>query len=246
MKTSNLLLLSALIIFLVSLGIYNSALKAEYLTGNYKKPFKNYTVQNFKDFDEIEINAANQMDVNITSGTNAVRVAKNATDQIKITQKGKKLIINMVYPQDNRKSWFNSVMISCPKLVSVKTHAFYTNNGKRIIENENNEDNNNYNYHEVTITGFKQDSLHIEQDNASKVILKNNNINWLSVLTGTTVNATPKLKIDKGNSIQKADMQIGEKTELDINNVYIPQLKYHFSDSAKVVLSGIALKSLKQ
>lgn len=244
MRTSNKLLLSALIIFVIGLGIYNSALKAEYLAGSYKNPYKDFNALNFKDFDEIEVNAASQMDVTITNGDNNVRVSKSAAKQIKVTQQGRKLIIDLVFSDHKFREWSNYIDISCPKLVAVKTRSFYMDQDKRITDNTN--DKGNFNYHHVTIKGFKLDSLSLEQDNANEIQLSDNHIGLLNVLTGITASATPQLTIQKGNTIEKANLQMMQRSQLDIDNVYIPQLKYHFSDSARVTLSGTALKSLNK
>jgi hypothetical protein len=245
MKTSNKLILSALIILLVSIGIYNNALKAEFLTGNYKSPFRDYTaLNNIKDFDAIQVNASNQMQVKITNGDSKVWVSKFAADRIKITQKGKTLILDLAYDKDN--NWLNNVIISCPKLVSVKTYAFYMDGNKKVIENDKHGNDGYYGDNWVEIQGFKQDSLTLQQDNYSKIKLEHNQINSLKAIEGITLNAEPLLSIAKNNTIQNADLQINQKSQLELNNVYIPQLRTHFSDSAKVSFSGVALKNLNK
>ncbi|EHQ30738.1 hypothetical protein [Mucilaginibacter paludis] len=243
MRTSNKILLATLVIFVVSLGIYNCALRAEFLTGDYKNPFKNYNTVDIKNFDRIEINAASQMDVSINKGDTKIHVTKSPSWDINFTLKGKTLVISMVrrnYAEDS----FNSVIISCPKLISVKAQAFYMYDTTRIVDNH---EPTNYRYERtVTVNGFTMDSLNLQQDNYSRVRLNHNTIGLLQARAGISKNATSMLSIDKTNMIQKADLQIGEKSTLELDDIFIPQLKYLFADSSKVTFSGVALKSLKQ
>ena len=242
MKTSNKLLMSALIIFVISLGIYNTALKAEYLTGNYKDPFKNFTTLNFKDFDAIQVNSASQVDVTINNGPCIVRMSKRSESHIKVSQHGKTLTIDVVYEKSNHPS--NELIISCPKLKFVKALGAYTDDDKKLIQNSK-YDKNVPTLHDLVIRGFIQDSLLTEQDNLTHIILKDNNLKFLKSIVGITTGATPVLNIEKTNSIQKADLTVNQKSELRLDNIYIPQLTHQFGDSIQVSFSGNAVKNLK-
>jgi len=243
MKTSNKLLLSALIIFVISLGIYNTALKAEYLTGNYKDPFKDFNTLKFSDFDEIQINAANEIDVNITQGPNKVRVSKRAGSNIKITQQGRKLVLDVVYEKNKASHRGEEVLITCPNLKAISAFGWYTEGGKKITNN--NSKFGNWDQQPIVIHGFKTDSLNIEQDNYTYLSLSHNTIGFLKANVGNTATATPILQI-QNNIIQKAELNMKQKSELRLNNLYIPQLTYHLGDSTKVSFSGVALKNLKK
>ncbi|MBC7914818.1 MAG: hypothetical protein H7Y07_11930, partial [Pyrinomonadaceae bacterium] len=76
MKTSNILMTIALLIFLGSLVAYNFGLKAEYLTvkkrglNQYNKDnrFNNYDRIPVSNFDDIDIKAGNALNINIEYG----------------------------------------------------------------------------------------------------------------------------------------------------------------------------------
>ncbi|RKR83636.1 hypothetical protein BDD43_3847 [Mucilaginibacter gracilis] len=242
MKTSNKLLLSALIIFVISLGIYNSALRAEFLTGNFKNPYRNYHPKNVNYFNEVEINAASQLDVSIVPGQGKVYVSKWSGNVVKITQQGKRLIVNVVYLKDDNKNG-GSIIIECPALVSVKAKAFFTDEGKLITHNNLNSNNDD---RHITVKGFKQDSLLIEADNASSIGLVGNKLGSLNAILGFTPGAASSLSIEQSNTIQKSNLQVRQKGRLEVENINIPQLKYHFADSAEVSFTGVATKSLNK
>ncbi|PSR52526.1 hypothetical protein AHMF7605_02790 [Adhaeribacter arboris] len=84
MKTSTVLLLTAFLILLGSLAAYNMALKNEYNKGTYKDPYHNYITLNYRDFDQVEINPATEMNVKIKAGPFSVQVHPHATDLVKI------------------------------------------------------------------------------------------------------------------------------------------------------------------
>jgi hypothetical protein len=242
MKTSNILLLSALIIFVISLGIYNTALKAEYLTGSYKDPYKNFTTLNFKDFDQIQVNAASQIDLTVNKGPEIVRVSKSSYDYVKISQKGKTLIIDVVYNKGNH--FGNELLISCPQLKSIKAYGVYTDDHKKIVQNSR-YDKYARASNDLVIQGFDQDSLLIEQDNLTSIALKRNKLKLLKSIIGNTAGATPVLEINETNAIQKAELKVNQKGELHLDNIYIPQLTHQFGDSTKLTFLGAALKNLK-
>jgi major membrane immunogen (membrane-anchored lipoprotein) len=63
MKKSNLFLLVAVIVLLVSLAIYNTNLRAKFLAGTYKDPYRNFETLNFKNFNTVAVNAASEISV---------------------------------------------------------------------------------------------------------------------------------------------------------------------------------------
>lgn len=241
MKTSTALLLTAFLILLGSLAAYNMALKTEYNKGTYKDPYRDFITLNYRDFDQVEINPATEMNVKIMAGDYKVQVHKSATDFIQFKKAGRQLQVNLVYPQEEQelRSW-ELVVITCPQLIDLKTNAFYTVKGKKITPTKSWDDN------VITLQGFKQDNLNLEQDKASAVNLLENKINRLKAVVGLSAGSTARLHLDKTNRIQEADLDIRNKSELVIENVTIPKLQYQFSDSARATFTGSALGILAQ
>ncbi len=88
---------------------------------------------------------------------------------------------------------------------------------------------------------FKQDTIFLQQDKASAVSLSGNKINRLEAIVGFGSASTSRLYINGTNTIQEANLEIRKKSELVLDNITIPKLKYQFSDSAKATFSGRGL-----
>ncbi len=132
MKTSNKLILIALGLILISLFGYDLLLKGEYMSGNYKIPYRDFVDVNFKDFDIADLNSSTAANVKFIQGPYNVRMDKNASDYIKITQQGNRLQVDAIFEGDYL---FNPnpyvILISCPKLKEVaNTNASYRSNKK--------------------------------------------------------------------------------------------------------------------
>lgn len=237
MKTSNKLLLGALVVLLVSLTLYNSALKAEYLSGNYKDPYKNYTHINIKDFDEIEIDAANMMDVTVRHGKYAIHVSKDNNDSIKFTKVGNRLIINVDVTKNHQSNnpniaHFNNIEIYCPQLTYLKTDKHqYTMPLKKLSPDE-------IQYFreasgDIKLRRFKLDSLSIEQK-SGLITLGRDTIASLKAVTA----AESRLKIEEDTHITKADLRINDRSSLQLEKFNISQFSYTLADSAEITLTS--------
>jgi hypothetical protein len=246
MKTSNKLMLSALIIFLVSLTIYNFALKAEYLTGKYRDPYKDFKKIDIKDFDEIELNATDLMYVTIKQGDYAIQ-QRNTDDPIKFTKVGRRLIVNMDFTtQPERIMGFNrgqnKIVIECPNLKALTTNGhIILVNGK--LPKKLNWDSEYPGYwngeYSVTVKKFTLDSLFVE---LSGGVMQLDSSKVQSLKVNTWMHS--KIHISGSNNIRKANLQINQWSIGELGYLTIPELTYHVSDSASVMFSGTAIKSL--
>jgi len=258
MKTSTTLLLSALVILIIGIGIYNSALKAEYLTGDYKKPYRNYKAVNIKGFTKVEINAANMMDVEFKQGDFTVYKGKDNEDSVEFTQVDDRMIVNInlkekppidsgyketeggrevtVFPQYRYRN--NRIIIVCPNLKMLQTSDVFFLKGKAVGDI----DKGHEPYHEkreIKLSMFKLDSLEVIQHSAGTINMEANIVKVFKANVGKYA----AFDIYGGNIINKADLQINKHGELTVGNISIPNLTYHFADSTKVSLSGASLKS---
>ena len=98
----------------------------------------------------------------------------------------------------------------------------------------------------ISVEGFEQDSLLLQQDNASVIKLVNNKLGKLRSITGISPGAHSKLEISPDNTIQEADLTVKRKGTLLVQAAKITNLKYDFGDSTNVTLSGAALGMLKK
>ena len=248
MKTSNKLLLTALLVLLGSLAAYNMVLKSAYDTGAYKDPLGNHALLDFKGFDEVDVNASNLLQVKIEAGDAfAVYQLKGTEEMIQVTQEGNRLKVDLTLPDEKTglgglRTTYH-VVIRTPAVKNVRANAVYTVAGKPTTARHK-----LYapNYFGLLIEGFRQEHLQLELDNGSHVQLAGNQIGTLKASTGASAGSEPLLQLLPNNKLQQADLNIRNGSYLELQNVPVPQLRYTFSDSAHVSLSGASLASFRQ
>ncbi|MDQ2795477.1 MAG: hypothetical protein M3Y12_15930 [Bacteroidota bacterium] len=237
MKTSNKLFVAAVALVLGSLATYDAALRAEYRTGHYKDPLYNYQTLGLRNFDAVRVPSASGLQVKVVAGPFAVRVSKDAADYVRVTQRGQELIVTVAYPQKVESlGRQQAVVITCPRLAALTVDGTYTVAGQAPATQLQTGG-------EVEISGFRQDSLTLRQDQSNQIQLVGNTLGWLRASAGARPGSEPGLSIGADNHIQAADLTIGHRGHLDLATA-IAHLRYQFSDSAAVVLTGAAARSL--
>ena len=237
MKTSNKLFVAAVALVLGSLATYNAALRAEYRTGHYRDPLRNYQVLSLRNFDRISLPASGMVNVKIERGPFAVHLNKDAAEYVHVTQQNGQLAVTLDYPKEWK--WLgpkDALRITCPQLAAVSTTGTYSVAGQPQHDKLRGGA-------EVAIKGFRQDSLALQLDQSSHVVLTGNLLRQLRATTGQRPGTEPGLTIGADNHIQAADLTIGSRGHLDLDTT-IPNLRPHFSDSATVAFSGAAARSL--
>jgi len=238
MKTSNKLILVAVLITLVCLVGYDLLLKAAYKSGDYKIPYKSFVTLPWKDFDIVEVNSSTAANVQFVQGPFSVRVDDFAQQFITIRQQGNRLQINA--DLENNHLWNPHpylLLISCPKLTKVYAGATYYVNKRSFTDSVEKE---GWNMRKVLIDGFKQDSLSIEQDYGSTVKLTNNMIRSVHAAIGKSKGSGSHIILEKSNQFDNASFEIGNSSKLELEDCLIHNLDYHLSDSAKLIVSGNA------
>jgi len=238
MKTSNKLIIVALLLVVVSLVWYDYLLKAAYESGAYRDPYHNFTSLKFKNFDTVDIVSSTATNVKFIQGPFSVRVDPNALSYTFIKQNGRRLQINAVF-EYNYYSDLNPyiVVISCPKLSELNADATYRSNNKQVTDTIVREE---WRMRGVLIEGFSQDSLAINQDYGSTVVMSNNNIGILKATTGQSPKSGSKLTILADNQFRSAKLNILNNSKLLLANALIGDLNYHLADSAKLIVTGKA------
>ena len=237
MKTSNKLFVAAVALVLGSLATYDAALRAEYRTGNHRNVLHNYRALGLRNFDAVSVPSASGLRVKIEAGPFAVRVSKAASDYVHVTQRGQQLFVTLAYPEKPKPLGLGeAVVITCPRLAALITEGTYTVAGQAPQAQLQAGG-------EVEVKGFRQDSLTLRQEQNNQIKLVGNTLGWLQTLTGTRSGSEFRLDIASDNHIQAADLTIGHRGHLDLATA-IPRLRYRFSDSASVVLTGAAVRSL--
>ena len=238
MKTSNKLFVAAVALVLGSLATYDAALRAEYRTGNYRNPLHHYQALGLRNFDAVTVPSASGLRVKVEAGPFAVRVSKAAADYVHVTQRGQELVVTLTYPEKSKSlGYATAVVITCPRLAAFTTEGTYTVAGKVPLAGIDAGG-------EVEIKGFQQDSLTLRQNLSNQVKLTGNTLGWLRATAGTRPGSQPGLNIEADNRIQAADLTINHRGRLDLAAT-IPRLRYQFSDSAIIALSGATARSLR-
>ena len=238
MRKSNLLIIASLAVLVVSLGMYNVALKTEYRKGTYKDPFQDYKAIDIKGFQAIDINSANKLGVKIKPGKYGVWVHERSTEFVKVKQIGNRLQIDAEFPE--REGYNERVIITCPNLTEIKTNAIFRLKGKQEVLKKD------YNNNPVTVEGFTLDSLELNADNASGIRLTKNRIGILRSTTGISPGANSHLEIEADNTIGAAHLTVRNKGKLKVNTSKIARLQYEFGDSTEVSFTGAAMSQLKK
>jgi hypothetical protein len=242
MKKSNLLLLSALAVLLLSMGMYNVALKGEYRKQTYKDPYRDYEKLKFRDFQGIDIKANSRLKIRISQGPFGVWVLNRKKEKILLKKVGDRLQIGTTGDQN----WVyqEGLMISCPQLSDIKVDAFFT----ETHSNGNTTETTTvmHDVAEVSVTGFTLDSLLLQPDRGSVIWLDKNNIGNLRAIAGKTHGSMTKLVITPQNTFRDADLTVQNKSQLTLNTSKITRLRYDFSDSTKINLNGAAMSLLKK
>lgn len=242
MKTSNKLTIAAVLLILVSLVYYDLMLKAGYLSGNYKDQFRDFTALNFKDFKSIDLGSSTASNIIVEQGPFSVRIEPTATRFVKVSQRNQILHIETAFPGNYENSRAEYVLIiSCPNLIKFDADARYMAGDLPITDTIASAD---FKWRPTIIRGFTLDSLSINEKHAASIILQGNNIKFINTVIGLGEGSGSNMVILKDNKFQNADLNILNKSQLQLHNATINNLNYHLADSAKLILIGNAKKLL--
>jgi len=239
MKTSNLLLLIAALVLLGSLTAYNLALRAEYRRGTYQDPLREYSHLNFRNFSEVAVAAASTGSVKIVAGPWGVRLSPAAVPYVHLAQQGQRLVVTATFPDQWRWLPGEAVVISCPRLAALSTDAVYTEAGKTVMDTRIEP------RYRVLVQGFRQDTLRLQADRATRVELAANRLGYLAAETGRTPGSHTALLLDDDNHIETASLRCDNRASLAFNGLRIPGLRTQLGDSVELSLRGQALASLR-
>ena len=241
MRTSTKILSAALALIIASLLVYDTKLKAEYLKGDFRKPFGGFAQANFSNFNSIELRSGTAVNLVIEKGPYKVLVDPDAGDFVKISQQGGKLIIDASF-KDHYRSLASdyTVFISCPGLTTFTSDARYDVNGSKVTDTLP----NMFWKKPTLISGFSEGSLAITEDNGSNVRLENNHLAHLNAVAGVSYHAGATLTIGPGNIFNAADFRVLNKSTLNIESPAGNNITYHLADSAHLSTSGAISKQL--
>jgi hypothetical protein len=241
MKTSNKILIVTLAVLIISLVAYDLSLKAEYLKGDYTNPYHDYNSLNYSGFDEIELNASTAANIILVQGPFKVLAHPNSEDFLHVSKQGRRLVISAAFSDHYKNIITDHVLyISCPKLSLFKSDARYTAHDAAVTDTVVRD----MRWYSSLITGFSLDSLRLQTDNASNIVLENNRIGTLNGVIGLSNGSGSALTIGSNNKFANSNLDIRNKSRLVIKGSAMPDLNYHLADSATLVVNGAAVKHL--
>lgn len=238
MKTSNKLLLTAILIIIVSMVAYDLALRAEYRKGTYKSRFYGMEKVGFKGFKNIDNRVANLIDIHIEHGDNfGVWVNNDMKDRIKITQNGAELVIDTaIRNSTGSNNFYGKIVITCPSLDKVTTSSvFFKKAGERYYDNEAT----------TALKGFDEQNLTLIINKSTHLNLDKSKIKRLDAIVGDSLSQHAYLFIGSSNQIEDAIISVPGKNVLNIENPKIVKSTFNISDSANISLGGSILKQLR-
>jgi len=244
MKISNKLILAALLLLVITLVRYDYLVKSEFLTGNYKNPYKDFIPLKFKDFDTINLNSVSAGSVKFVQGPFSVKMSPFGSEFMRLGQQKRTLNIDAVFEYGYQNTPDPYILIiSCPKIAALNASARYGTNGKMYIDTIVRD---LWNMHTVLIDGFKQDSLNISQDYGSRVFLSNSSIGSLKAVTGLSPASGSQLNLLNNNHFGSVTLDIRNRSTVIIDNVPKNKFNYRLDDSARVILNGAAQNIFKK
>jgi len=239
MKKSTIIFWAAITILLLCLGFHDLGLRAAYLKGDYKKPFNGFLYRDFKAFDHVELNAATAANLKIEQGPFELRLDPHMSSFLKIKQKNNTLYISVEFPEHYQS--FNvpyDIYVRCPDLKVLKVDARYTFAGHPVTDTAAHD----LEWKPTIISGFKADSLRIEENYAANVRLENNQVNTVNIVAGLSPHAGSVLTIGKGNQIKQANFDIRNNGQLRLQAGTHGTSSYQIADGAHLYIDGVATK----
>jgi len=238
MKTSNKLITSAVFLTLLVLITYDFLIQGVYDSGTYKIPYREYTTLSYKDFDRVDLTSSTAVNAKFVQGPFSVRIDNNALEYARVRQDGNHLQVDASFEGNylgNPNPY--TLIISCPKLAALNANATYQSNNRQVTDTIVRAD---WKMRQVLIDGFKQDSLHIEQDYGSTVVLANNDIRSVDAVIGKSKGSGSNIITRAGNRFRDFSLAAGNLSNFILENADIHNLTYQLADSAKLVLNGNA------
>jgi len=237
MKTSTILIISAVIITITALTAYNFTLRASYLKGDYKNPFYGMDYTPIKDLKSVTIGSANLLSVNIQQGEKeGIWISGDAEQKVSWSHDGNNLQIDL-----NKKSKAERDRVYGRAVIIVTNHLDQVNT-KSIFKTV--EDENSYTSGEVTISGYKGGSLQLVMDRASTVFMDKNQFQSIKATVGDAQHGGSSLTVSKDNTIAAADFTVSGESKLNLSGPNITKTSYNLSDKATVSLNGKALQAV--
>lgn len=236
MKTSTMIIITAVVIIMGCLTAFNYNLKGEYLSGEYKSRFKNMDFTSLKGIEKLDIQHANLLGVLIEQGDKeGVWINRDIIDQVHYKVNAQVLTLRADQGEtDGFVAQRGGVIIVTKMLNTVKTSP-YTKESKGYFRGPG----------EISINGYQLDRLDLEVGKDVRVSLNNMKLNSLHAAVGDKAHGRAELLISADTKINTAQMDLPGASRLTLLNPTIVKATYNICDSATVTLSGKVVQMIK-
>ncbi|MCX2451037.1 hypothetical protein OQX61_07105 [Pedobacter sp. PLR] len=239
MKTSNMLIIAAIIVSLGMITTYNFSLKAAYEAGDYKNRFNESEFREMKNIETLNVADANLLAIVVEPGQKeGVWIRKRIKDRLVLNQVGNTLTIGLTDEarKMGRATRYDDIVLFTNKLNKLSTVAYWPAGNKR-------EDVNIYGG-EVSLKGIKSPDLDIRMAASTSVTMNKMMLKTLRAVVGDEKGGAA-LNLDQDNHIEFAEFEIPGASKLSLSNPKIVKTRYNLSDKASVTLNGAALQVIK-
>jgi hypothetical protein len=224
MKTSNKLLITAVLVILISLTVHDLALKAAYLKTDYKNRFYQMEKLPLADFDAVDLKPSAFTTVTIEQGAKfAVWINNTTKSEMSVNKDGRTLKIFYKVKTDDYTG--KNIIIICPSLKSMVVH-------------ERSADRDFTSVGDVIIHNFDLDSLYVRSARGTNINLYNNIITLLNAGTNITGG---KISLPT-NRIKQSNVNMQGPGSLELyDKKSVGKATYNLSPGTTVTLGGDAL-----
>lgn len=238
MKTSTMLLITAILIVLGCLTAFNIDLEKAYLTGAYRSRFKDMTFTPVKGVKEIYVQNIDLVGVTIEHGNKeGIWINKEASDLINFKTEGDKLYIRITDQNAKESHYYNQgIVIITKDLSSIVT---------RTLPAKHKDPHFFVQSIETTVTGYQVQNLHLNISALVNLSLNKMQIQTLNATIGTKEKGQAALELSPDTKVSSALFEVPGKSKLTLTNPDITKAVYHLSDSATVTLNGKLTRFVK-
>lgn len=235
MKTSTILIISAVAASFIALTAFNLTQKAFYDKGEWRDRFYGLEYIAIKDVSDIELVDSEKMEVTIEQGKKeGLYIGKSFKEHVKWSKQGKKLKLEVTEHAKKGAPFRNETFVLVlNRIDQVKTSPYKPLKFQK-----------SYPRAEVQIKGFSQNTLVLDLGKLGAANLVNMSLDSLKAKIGTPEGGS-SLRIQKDSQIKSATFSIPGESGLVLNSPNITKATYNVSDQATVMLNGNVLKVLK-
>jgi hypothetical protein len=237
MKTSTILLISAIVIIMISLTAYNFTLRASYLNGDYKNPYYGLAFNPVKKISNLHVGSANNFQLRIIQGEKqGLYVSERANGRFTYKLIKDKMLIDLT--EDAKKDDFmiyeDDLILVLSKLDTLDLAPYY----------KTKEEQGRYLSGRINIKGFIQEEMVLNIGPGSIVSMDSLKVGKLKAVIGNEGDGRSELSVHQG-IYQSAVFEIPGAGSLELLNPEITKSEYSLSKNASVTLNGKALKNMR-